>query len=312
MKCEEIRKLLLDYCAGEMDARARKLVEEHLKSCPDCAAELAGWREYREKLGSLEAVKPPPDFLTRVHARLEKESGFKTALRRVFSPVRLKIPLEAAAAAAVVILVVYILNIPSGEISVKKPAPPAPPGIRIDAAAPAKRAGTEEAVFYRRKEEEAAAGSLDRSAPSLRRQPVAAEIAAAVAPLLDEAGPPGEERVELVLLVETETGFGEAAEVSRLRMKALQARDEEIPARKAEENETRSPSPLVRLKDLIAREGGEIVSTEKRPDRSRRLVITIPPGRYSTFREELARISDLGPAGADKTRETLRFRLTDE
>lgn len=315
MKCGEIKKLLSGYLDGELTDRERGLLEEHLRVCAGCAEELRGLRECVEKLGSLEEVKPPADFLSQVHVRLEEKSDWKAALGKVFSPLRLRIPLEVAAAAAVVILVVYLLNIPPGNRSVRAPAVPPSLGRLAKAARADWEAGLKEADFYAREEKAEAVGRLKAAAPHSPVDSYALEQPAPGAAVSDEAAVLNEGAVELVLLVEPETGYPKERVGALARKKTSPSRALEGASLGEEREEPRFSRPLTRLEALIDREGGEIVSTEERADLTRRMVIKLPPNHFRSFRESLSRISDLPPAGPDRLGEgpeTFRFRLLPE
>ncbi|MDP8236025.1 MAG: zf-HC2 domain-containing protein [Candidatus Erginobacter occultus] len=285
MKCEEITDLLSGYLDGELDEGERKRVEEHLSVCPACAEELRALRGCVEGIGSLEEVEPPADFLSRVHDRLEKKPGLKTALGKIFVPLPLRIPLEAAAAAAVVILVVYLVKRPLGSLPDQSVAVPAD-GLKqekIDAFRPDSGLWAVRGISAEESKQEELYARAEISEPA----------------------------VELVLLVEPGTGFPGEADLSRSRMKAAASRQLEAPERRDAEQAIRADPPP-RLEDLVAREGGEIVSREVLADGTRRLVIQLPPDRCRPFRESLSRISDLPPALPGEELETFRFHLTAE
>ena len=121
MDCAAILELLSEYVDGTLDAQARKAVEKHIALCENCQQALASIRAVVEELGALEPVKPPEDFLEKIHERMETRSGFTKIFRTFFVPFHIKIPLELAAAATVTILVVLVLNIQQPEIQMMKP-----------------------------------------------------------------------------------------------------------------------------------------------------------------------------------------------
>jgi len=329
MKCEEITNLLSGYIDGELDKGELKRVEEHLRGCPACAEELRVLRGCVEGIGSLEEVEPPADFLNRVHARLEKKSGLRSALGKIFTPLPLRIPLEALAAAAAVILVIYLVKTPPDGIRDESAGVPsaglmqealdsAPPDSGLWSVRGISAEESKQEVLYARAEKaETVPGEAAWSAPAAPPPPAVLELEEPTlgqAVMADAGPPPAEPAVELVLLVEPGADFlGEAA-LSRSRMKAVTARQLEA-ASPGDADEPLRAGPPVRLEDLVAREGGEIVSRETLADGTRRLVIKLPPDRYPPFRESLSRISDLPPAAPPlpgEELETFRFRLTSE
>lgn len=119
MECAKIKELLSEYIDDVLDSQRKTRVEEHLKRCQACSAELASLKAYIEEMTALKEVKAPADFLVKVHQRLRKPIGVEKTFRLLFVPARVKIPLELALVAALVILVISIFNvIPS------KKAPP--------------------------------------------------------------------------------------------------------------------------------------------------------------------------------------------
>ncbi len=110
MKCPEIKELLSEYLDGALEGEKKKLVEEHLAACPACSAELSARKAYREEMRSLEEIKPPPDFLEKIHDRLEERFSFEKVIRTIFIPLKIKVPLELAAAAATILVVAVVYH----------------------------------------------------------------------------------------------------------------------------------------------------------------------------------------------------------
>jgi anti-sigma factor RsiW len=111
MECEEVKRNLHNYMDGVLDDRSKEEVEAHLAECTGCTKELGLLREYSKKMGSLSKVKPPDDFLMKVHERLERQSSWKGVFRTLFVPARIKLPVEFAAVATAVIALIFVLNI---------------------------------------------------------------------------------------------------------------------------------------------------------------------------------------------------------
>jgi hypothetical protein len=120
MHCAAILERLSEYIDGTLDVQTRTVVEKHIAVCENCKQELASLRAIVDELGALDQVKPPADFLDKIHERLETRSGFSKIFRKLFVPFHIKIPLELAAAATVTILVVLVLNIQQPEIQMMK------------------------------------------------------------------------------------------------------------------------------------------------------------------------------------------------
>ncbi|MBU1078566.1 MAG: zf-HC2 domain-containing protein [Spirochaetes bacterium] len=110
MTCFNIRKFLWDYVDDELPEEEKEKVEKHLKTCRDCVKELKLLNQYKKRLSSLDEVKAPRDFLSKIHERLEQPSGFKKMIKTLFVPFRIKIPLELAGALITAIFIIVVLN----------------------------------------------------------------------------------------------------------------------------------------------------------------------------------------------------------
>jgi len=73
MKCNEIRELLPDLAAGLVVAEPQ--INNHLRSCSDCAGTLAEFQKTMALLDEWVAPEPSPYFDTRLHARLREEAA---------------------------------------------------------------------------------------------------------------------------------------------------------------------------------------------------------------------------------------------
>jgi hypothetical protein len=112
MNCKNVRKHLNDYVDGQLSAGLKESVDAHLQHCQGCREELEALRALRRRVRGLHRVNvsPPPDFLVRVHRRLEREgekSGRKLP-RALFRPLR--IPVGIAALATAIIALIFVLN----------------------------------------------------------------------------------------------------------------------------------------------------------------------------------------------------------
>ncbi|MBW1999985.1 MAG: zf-HC2 domain-containing protein, partial [Deltaproteobacteria bacterium] len=122
MECEVIRQYLSEYVDGALDEETRTLVDKHLSSCRGCREELEALKSLVNELGSMESVDPPEDFLDQLHARMDRPSWPSRIIRKLFTPMRTKIPLELAGAVAVLILVFSIVNLhQQGQLKVGGP-----------------------------------------------------------------------------------------------------------------------------------------------------------------------------------------------
>ena len=106
MRTEHVEYLLPEYLNGTLEDSLRPGVEEHLKHCSSCSAELTGLRQTMEMLDSHTTEGPPSSYfatvLPRVRERLEAEES-----RNLFSSpllIRLALPIAAAALALFIVL----------------------------------------------------------------------------------------------------------------------------------------------------------------------------------------------------------------
>jgi len=122
MDCSEIRNSLSEYLDDALDAKAKTLADEHLRTCPACREELESLKALVKGVGSLKSVKAPADFLDQLHKRMERPSKISKIREWLFYPLRLKIPLQLAGAAVMAIIIFSIL--PLQQPSLKLPSKP--------------------------------------------------------------------------------------------------------------------------------------------------------------------------------------------
>ena len=96
MECLRAKELLSDYLDGILDTRSAAQLEMHLLGCSGCRQQLDALKTLVSELNRLEPVKPPHDFIDQIHERLETGSGLNTLVKKLFFPLRIKIPLELA------------------------------------------------------------------------------------------------------------------------------------------------------------------------------------------------------------------------
>ncbi|MDY7010182.1 MAG: zf-HC2 domain-containing protein [Planctomycetota bacterium] len=72
-ECERAQQISA-YYDGELPASAVAEFEEHLRQCPDCAAELADLRELSRLVGKLAEPKIPSHLLHRLHRSADYSS----------------------------------------------------------------------------------------------------------------------------------------------------------------------------------------------------------------------------------------------
>ena len=98
MDCSTIQQKIADYIEGTLPPDEKKEVEEHLTACEQCRLYAADVRKTIETLNSLEEVPPPPWLAQKVMQEIRAEARPKKGLfQKLFFPLHIKLPLEAAA-----------------------------------------------------------------------------------------------------------------------------------------------------------------------------------------------------------------------
>jgi len=108
MKHEDIRHKLSEYIDGAVSDNERAAIERHLKSCSECSDALAEIRETIERVRSLEIQEPPVWLTQKIMAQVRVTAEQKKGLfQKLFFPLRVKIPLEAAAMVLVAVIALF-------------------------------------------------------------------------------------------------------------------------------------------------------------------------------------------------------------
>jgi Putative zinc-finger/Predicted integral membrane protein (DUF2275) len=110
MNCEEVQAQLSDYLEKALPTADLKIIEAHLSACALCRMETDYLSECIHQVASLPIVDPPIGFTQRVMARVREINEKPGFWERWLFPLRIKIPLQAAAVLVVGILAVYVLK----------------------------------------------------------------------------------------------------------------------------------------------------------------------------------------------------------
>ncbi len=105
--CRSYREDLMAYLDLELDASARREVEDHLSGCAGCSRELERLRQLDGALAALPQIEPSPQLTARFWARLARESDARSTVARLWDRLslpRLLLGLGGAAAVATVAL----------------------------------------------------------------------------------------------------------------------------------------------------------------------------------------------------------------
>ncbi|KPL05585.1 MAG: hypothetical protein AMJ73_00195 [candidate division Zixibacteria bacterium SM1_73] len=77
---QQIKELISSYMDGEADEKQKKIVEIHLKECPECQREFEEMKKLEEVMGQMELKKPPKEtwqvYWSSVYNRLERRIGW--------------------------------------------------------------------------------------------------------------------------------------------------------------------------------------------------------------------------------------------
>lgn len=80
MDHQKIKELISSYYDGELDEKRKKLVEKHLKQCPECKKEFEEMGKFEEVMRKMELKKPPKEawqlYWTSIYNRLERRIGW--------------------------------------------------------------------------------------------------------------------------------------------------------------------------------------------------------------------------------------------
>jgi anti-sigma factor RsiW len=108
MKCPEARELLSALLDDALSASERQAIEAHLAACAECRRELEALRGTVTLLGRLPPVHAPAGFVDRVMDQAYRPSWPRRVVAALFRPLRVKLPLEAAAVVLVGISALYV------------------------------------------------------------------------------------------------------------------------------------------------------------------------------------------------------------
>jgi hypothetical protein len=108
MTCRDAREQLSALLDEALGAAERRALEAHLATCPECRRELEQLRATTTLLGRLPAVRAPAGFVDRVMTEAYRPGWPRRLLDALFVPLRVKVPLEAAAVLLVGVSALYV------------------------------------------------------------------------------------------------------------------------------------------------------------------------------------------------------------
>jgi heme/copper-type cytochrome/quinol oxidase subunit 2 len=106
--CKDLEKFLPLYPNDLLSDSDKQSVEEHLKSCPQCAKTLAQLQKTEKLVQNLAEVEPPAWFKQKIMVKVREEAEKKSLAQKWFYPLRIKIPVQIFATVFIAVLAVYI------------------------------------------------------------------------------------------------------------------------------------------------------------------------------------------------------------
>ncbi|MGH7324781.1 MAG: zf-HC2 domain-containing protein [Candidatus Rokuibacteriota bacterium] len=125
MTCDEARALFSDLADERLGAGEREACRTHLATCAECRREWEGFERTLALLHALPRHRAPAGFANRVLAAARPEAWPKRLARRLFVPLHVKLPLEAAAVALVGVGAALMTRTPEMQWAMREATPPA-------------------------------------------------------------------------------------------------------------------------------------------------------------------------------------------
>jgi hypothetical protein len=98
MKHEEIRHKLSEFIDGAVTPHEKADIEQHLKTCSECADALRELKKTIEHIHEIEEVESPAWMTQKIMARVREEQETKNSVwQRFFAPILQKFPVQAVA-----------------------------------------------------------------------------------------------------------------------------------------------------------------------------------------------------------------------
>ena len=110
MTCHDVRALFSDWADEALTVEDRTRVDAHLAQCADCRKELERFTATLGLLHRLERPRAPVGFVDRVLAAKPPAPWHRRLLQRLFLPLSVKLPAEAAALLLVAGLAVHVFQ----------------------------------------------------------------------------------------------------------------------------------------------------------------------------------------------------------
>ncbi|MCL4476047.1 MAG: anti-sigma factor [Nitrospirae bacterium] len=148
MDCKDIREKFSAYIDDVLSTQEKMVIDEHLKSCPECAEALADLKKTVEHVKGIETVEPPVWMKQKIMAKVRAEAQPRKGLfQRLFYPLHIKLPVGAIATIAIALTTLYIFRtIEPGIKLAKAPTEEVAPQISQKGQQPALRGAEDKGV----------------------------------------------------------------------------------------------------------------------------------------------------------------------
>jgi hypothetical protein len=121
MQCNDIQEKLSAYMDEDISSGERVLIDEHLKSCQQCKETLADLRKTTEYVRNLNDVEPPAWMTQKIITKIRSEAGREKSIwQKLFYPLHIKLPVEAAVAVLLAVTTIYIFKTMQPEMKLTK------------------------------------------------------------------------------------------------------------------------------------------------------------------------------------------------
>jgi hypothetical protein len=115
MECREVQDKLSAYIEGIVPPAEKALMDDHLEVCPGCTESLTDLKKTIEYVREIPEAEPPAWLMQKVMAqvRVEAEAAMearKGIWEKLFHPLHVKLPLEAAGVIAIAVVTIYVFK----------------------------------------------------------------------------------------------------------------------------------------------------------------------------------------------------------
>ena len=112
MQCDKIKEQLTAYLEDALSPAEKGIMNDHLRSCPECRKSLADLEMTISSIKGLDEIIPPPWLTQKVmtRAKAEAERKKRSLLQKLFYPLYIKLPLEAVGIFLVAMTALYVFK----------------------------------------------------------------------------------------------------------------------------------------------------------------------------------------------------------